>query len=73
MPGSRTTAGGVCTVGLSAFAYRYSAAFRDVIDTHGITQKFITPHCPWTDGKVKRLNRTLATVWACARLWTSNT
>jgi transposase InsO family protein len=56
----------------NAFAYRHSAAFRAVIDAHGITQKFIKPHCPWTNGKVERLNRTLATEWAYARPWTSN-
>jgi transposase InsO family protein len=57
----------------NAFAYRHSAAFRAVIDEHGITQKFIKPHCPWTNGKVERLNRTLATEWAYAQPWTSNT
>ena len=36
----------------NAFAYRHSAAFRQVIDAHAITQKFIKPHCPWTNGKV---------------------
>lgn len=57
----------------NAFAYRHSTAFRTVLATHGITQKFIRPHCPWTNGKVERLNRTLATEWAYARTWNSNT
>ncbi len=39
----------------NAFAYRHSTAFRDVINAHGIGQKFIKPHCPWTNGKVERL------------------
>jgi len=56
----------------NAFAYRNSTAFRGVIDAHGITQKFIRPHCPWTNGKVERLNRTLATEWAYAQAFTSN-
>lgn len=56
----------------NAFAYRRSSAFRAVIAEHKITQKFIKPHCPWTNGKVERLNRTLATEWAYARPWTSN-
>lgn len=56
----------------NAFAYRRSAAFHAVITAHGITQTFIKPHCPWTNGKVERLNRTLATEWAYARAWTSN-
>ena len=30
----------------------------------GSTQKSISPHCPWQNGNVERLNRTLATVWA---------
>ena len=56
----------------NAFAYRHSTAFRTVIDAHGIVQKFIRPHCPWTNGKVERLNRTLATEWAYAQPFTSN-
>jgi transposase InsO family protein len=56
----------------NAFAYRNSGAFKAVIATHGITQKFIKPHCPWTNGKVERLNRTLATEWAYSRPWNSN-
>ena len=56
----------------NAFAYRHSTAFRAVINAHGITQKFIRPHCPWTNGKVERLNRTLAAEWAYAQPWTSN-
>lgn len=57
----------------NAFAYRRSSAFREVLTRRGIEQKFIRPHCPWTNGKVERLNRTLATEWAYARTWTSNT
>lgn len=57
----------------NAFAYRRSTAFKAVIGAHGITQQFIKPHCPWTNGKVERLNRTLATEWAYCRPWTSNT
>ncbi|GAA4193255.1 hypothetical protein GCM10022219_14800 [Microbacterium oryzae] len=56
----------------NALAYRRSAAFRNVINEHGITHKFINPHCPWTNGKVERLNRTLATEWAYAHAFTSN-
>ena len=35
-------------------------------------QKFIRPHCPWTNGKVERFNRTLLAEWAYARPWTSD-
>ncbi len=38
----------------NAFAYRHSTAFQTVIQQHGITQKFIKPHCPWTNGKEHR-------------------
>ena len=33
---------------------------------------FIRPHCPWTNGKVERFNRTLQTEWAYRRSFTSN-
>lgn len=57
----------------NAFAYRHSAAFHAVLEAHNVAQKFIKPHCPWTNGKVERLNRTLATEWAYARAYASNT
>lgn len=54
----------------NAWAYRYS--LRALCAEHGITQKFIRPHCPWQNGKVERLNRTLATEWAYRQAYTSN-
>ena len=54
----------------NAFAYRYS--LRDLCTERGIRQKFIKPHCPWQNGKVERLNRTLATEWAYRQAFTSN-
>jgi transposase InsO family protein len=54
----------------NAWAYRWS--LRAVCASHSITQKFINPHCPWQNGKVERLNRTLATEWAYRRIFTSN-
>ena len=56
----------------NAFAYRKSAAFKNAVAKIGAVQRFIKPHCPWTNGKVERLNRTLATEWAYARKYTSN-
>ena len=56
----------------NAFAYRHSAVFKDACARHGIEQRFIKPHCPWTNGKVERLNRTLATEWAYVRAYASN-
>ncbi len=57
----------------NAFAYRRSTVFRDTAADLGISQKFIRPHCPWTNGKVERLNRTLATEWAYSQVWSTNT
>lgn len=55
----------------NAFAYRNSAAFQQAVAELGAVQKFIKPHCPWTNGKVERLNRTLQTEWAYRRKYTS--
>jgi transposase InsO family protein len=55
----------------NAFAYRYS--LRQVCANHGpIKQVFIKPHCPWQNGKVERLNRTLLTEWAYRQAFTTN-
>jgi transposase InsO family protein len=56
----------------NAFAYRNSAAFKAAVAQIGAEQRFIKPHCPWTNGKVERLNRTLATEWAYREMFTSN-
>ena len=53
----------------NAWAYRYS--LREVCATSGIKQVFIRPHCPWQNGKVERLNRTLQTEWAYRQVLTS--
>jgi transposase InsO family protein len=57
----------------NAFAYRHSRDWHAVLTAHGARQLFIKPHCPWTNGKVERFNRTLQTEWAYNRPWTSNT
>jgi transposase InsO family protein len=54
----------------NAWAYKYS--LRDVCVSLGARQKFIKPHCPWQNGKVERLNRTLTTEWAYRQVFTSN-
>jgi transposase InsO family protein len=56
----------------NAFAYRRSAAFRAAVAAIGAQQRFIKPHCPWTNGKVERFNRTLQTEWAYRQPFTSN-
>ena len=54
----------------NAWAYRWS--LREVCAAHGIKQIFIKPHCPWQNGKVERLNRTLQTEWAYRQVFTTN-
>ena len=56
----------------NAFAYRNSVAFKEAVAQIGAEQRFIKPHCPWTNGKVERLNRTMATEWAYRQIFTSN-
>jgi transposase InsO family protein len=54
----------------NAWAYRYS--LREILAQLGASQIFIKPHCPWQNGKVERLNRTLQTEWAYRQVFTSN-
>jgi len=54
----------------NAWAYRYS--LREVVGQLGAKQIFIRPHCPWQNGKVERLNRTLQSEWAYRQVFTSN-
>ena len=54
----------------NAWAYKYS--LREVIAALGARQVFIKPHCPWQNGKVERLNRTLQNEWAYRQVFTSN-
>ena len=54
----------------NAWAYRWS--LRDVCAELGIRQIFIKPHCPWQNGKVESLNRTLPPSGPTARPTPSN-
>jgi transposase InsO family protein len=54
----------------NAWAYRYSLG--QVVKQLGAKQVFIRPHCPWQNGKVERLNRTLQSEWAYRQVFTSN-
>lgn len=56
----------------NALAYRRSEAFKAAAAKIGAEQRFIKPHCPWTNGKVERFNRTLQTEWAYAQPFASN-
>jgi transposase len=55
----------------NAWAYRYS--LRQVCAELAASQVFIKPHCPWQNGKVERLNRTLQTEWAYRQVFHNNT
>jgi transposase InsO family protein len=54
----------------TAWAYKYS--LRSVCASIGARQNFIKPHCPWQNGKVERLNRTLVSEWAYRQVFTNN-
>jgi transposase InsO family protein len=54
----------------NAWAYRWS--LRELCAARGIKQVFIRPHCPWQNGKVERLNRTLLTEWAYRQVFLTN-
>ena len=54
----------------NAWAYRWS--LRAIAADLGAKQIFIRPHCPWQNGKVERLNRTLQTEWAYRQIFASN-
>jgi transposase InsO family protein len=56
----------------NALAYRRSNDFKNAVAQIGAEQRFIKPHCPWTNGKIERLNRTLQSEWAYRQIFTSN-
>lgn len=56
----------------NAFNYRHSRAVAAVLADRAIKHRFIRPHCPWTNGKVERFNRTLQKEWAYRRVYAAN-
>jgi transposase InsO family protein len=56
----------------NAWCYRRSRDFRAAVAELGAVQRFIKPHCPWTNGKAERFNQTLAYEWAYARVFDSS-
>jgi transposase InsO family protein len=54
----------------NGWAYKYS--LRGICAELGIRQIFIKAHCPWQNGKVGRLNRTLLAEWAYHHVYLSN-
>ena len=56
----------------NAFCYRLSPDFQRALADLGACHLLIKPHCPWQNGKVERLNRTLQIEWAYRRAYSSN-
>lgn len=54
------------------FSYKLSADMATAIATLDAKHIFIKAHCPWQNGKVERLNRTLQTEWAYRQVFHSN-
>jgi transposase InsO family protein len=54
------------------FSYKHSRDVAAVLADLGARPVFIKAHCPWQNGKVERLNRTLQTEWAYRQVFTSN-
>ena len=54
------------------WSYTRSNDVAAVIDQLGARHKLIKAHCPWQNGKVERLNRTLQTEWAYRQVFTTN-
>jgi transposase InsO family protein len=52
--------------------YTRSLDWISVCSALQIKRRLIKPHCPWTNGKAERFNRTLQTEWAYSRSWTYN-
>jgi len=52
--------------------YTLSGDFQAALVQLGARHVLIRPHCPWQNGKVERLNRTLQVEWAYRRIYTSN-
>ena len=56
----------------NAFSYRLSGDFQAALSRLDARHVLIRPHCPWQNGKVERLNRTLLREWAYSQVFTSN-
>jgi transposase len=53
-------------------SYKRSNDVRNAVTTLAAHHIFIRAHCPWQNGKVERLNRTLQTEWAYRQIFTTN-
>ena len=54
------------------FSYKLSADMATAIASLEAKHIFIKAHCPWQNGKVERLNRTLQAEWAYRQVYYSN-
>jgi transposase InsO family protein len=54
------------------WSYTRSTDVAGAISTLSAKHKLIKPHCPWQNGKVERLNRTLQIEWAYRQVFNSN-
>jgi len=54
------------------WSYSKSSDVAAAMRTLGARHVFIRPHCPWQNGKVERLNRTLQVEWAYSQVFLSN-
>ncbi len=48
-----------------------SAEFNALLGSRGVRHKYTRPFSPWQNGKVERMNRTLAQEWQYGRAWDS--
>jgi transposase InsO family protein len=53
-------------------SYRRSRDVQSAIRALDAKHVLIRPHCPWQNGKVERLNRTLQAEWAYRQIFRSN-
>lgn len=56
----------------NAMNYTRSHEFQAALADLGVLHVLIRPHCPWQNGKVERLNRTLQIEWAYRRVYRTN-
>jgi transposase InsO family protein len=56
----------------NALNYTRSNDFQRALRAMGARHVLIKAHCPWQNGKVERLNRTLQVEWAYRRVYRSN-
>ena len=54
------------------WSYTKSDDVKAVLAELGAKHVTIKPHCPWQNGKVERLNRTIQTEWAYRQPFTNN-